>query len=170
MYLWTAGEDTSTNNHQIPQKCMTEKPQGDAKCSSDDFDCICKASNSFEHNTEFDQQCVYNACVGDIGKEGSSHGSILQSRRGNIPGEEANLYQSSSNPSSTTAPPSPPPSPTYPRNGKPSSPPPTSLHPQPQTPPLPLTANPRLPLPQDRNSAPAPSSAQHSQPCSSSAS
>ncbi|KAI4961287.1 hypothetical protein J4E86_000314 [Alternaria arbusti] len=34
-----------------------------------DLDCICKASNSLEHNTEFNQQCVLDACYGDIGRE-----------------------------------------------------------------------------------------------------
>ncbi|KAI4705528.1 hypothetical protein J4E81_000411 [Alternaria sp. BMP 2799] len=53
----------------IPQKCMTTKPQGEALCLMGDLDCICKASNSLEHNTEFNQQCVLDACYGDIGRE-----------------------------------------------------------------------------------------------------
>ncbi|KAG9193540.1 hypothetical protein G6011_03575 [Alternaria panax] len=53
----------------ISEKCMTKKPQGEPSCSTGDLDCICKASNSLEKNTEFDQQCVLDACYGDIGKE-----------------------------------------------------------------------------------------------------
>ncbi|KAH6882032.1 hypothetical protein BKA58DRAFT_372599 [Alternaria rosae] len=65
---------TGPADGQIPicgilQKCMTTKPQGEALCVMGDLDCICKASNSLEHNTEFNQQCVLDACYGDIGRE-----------------------------------------------------------------------------------------------------
>ena len=51
---------------------MTTKSQGEALCVMGDLDCICKVSNSLEHNTEFNQQCVLDACYGDIGREGKS--------------------------------------------------------------------------------------------------
>lgn len=60
------------NGHQIPDKCMTKKSQGEPSCSTGDLDCTCKVSNSLEKNTEFDQQCVLDACYGDIGREGES--------------------------------------------------------------------------------------------------
>ncbi|CAN9226853.1 unnamed protein product [Alternaria alternata] len=53
----------------ISDKCMTKKPQGEPSCNTGDLDCICKVSNSLEKNTEFDQQCVLDACYGDIGRE-----------------------------------------------------------------------------------------------------
>ncbi|KAF1939833.1 hypothetical protein EJ02DRAFT_244168 [Clathrospora elynae] len=53
----------------ISQACMKQKDDHSPICTPDDLECICKASNSFTNNTEFDEGCVYDECYGDIGKE-----------------------------------------------------------------------------------------------------
>ncbi|KAH9874061.1 hypothetical protein IAQ61_004689 [Plenodomus lingam] len=52
----------------IGPKCMKKGPDK-AKCRHQDFQCICLASNSLADNTQFDQQCVLDDCMGDIAKE-----------------------------------------------------------------------------------------------------
>ncbi|KAL6711714.1 hypothetical protein ACN47E_004648 [Coniothyrium glycines] len=63
---------TSLADLQIPicgiaTKCMKSNDDHKPMCSPDDLDCICDTSNSFANNTQFDQQCVFDSCIGDIG-------------------------------------------------------------------------------------------------------
>ncbi|CAO2652279.1 Nn.00g005620.m01.CDS01 [Neocucurbitaria sp. VM-36] len=65
----------SLADNQIPicgisHKCLTKPKDHSPSCVTDDLECICKASNSLAHNTQFNQQCVFNECYGDIGLRG----------------------------------------------------------------------------------------------------
>ncbi|KAF1840334.1 uncharacterized protein K460DRAFT_421306 [Cucurbitaria berberidis CBS 394.84] len=65
---------TSTNaaDIQLPicgvsRKCLKKQKDHSPSCGPDDLPCICKSSNSLAKNTQFDQQCVFDECHGDIG-------------------------------------------------------------------------------------------------------
>ncbi|KAH7371566.1 hypothetical protein BKA66DRAFT_611354 [Pyrenochaeta sp. MPI-SDFR-AT-0127] len=51
----------------ISKKCLRAQSNHTPSCDPDDFQCVCKASNSLARNTQFDQQCAFNECYGDIG-------------------------------------------------------------------------------------------------------
>lgn len=65
---------------QISKQCLKRQEDDSSPCPADDFDCICKASNSLANNSQFNQQCVFDECKLDTGREGALKFTSLHQR------------------------------------------------------------------------------------------